>query len=129
MTTPNNHSYPQCRKVWQPNTFTIKPGDEDIHTASKRRLTELISPTGGKLHTGRSRNDQVATDTEAEKDTNILNDIATRRILLDATGTCDGDFVVEFLFWSTWYVYHVLDTHESNGGIFDYYQFTTRSYH
>jgi hypothetical protein len=41
----------------------IKTGDEDIHTANERRLTELIGPVGGKLHTGRSRNDQVATDT------------------------------------------------------------------
>ena len=38
------------------------PDDEDIHTANERRLTELIGPLGGKLHTGRSRNDQVATD-------------------------------------------------------------------
>lgn len=41
----------------------IKQGDEDIHTANERRLTELIGAVGGKLHTGRSRNDQVATDT------------------------------------------------------------------
>ncbi|MCD9623154.1 argininosuccinate lyase [Rhabdothermincola salaria] len=36
--------------------------DEDIHTAVERRVTELAGPAGGKLHTGRSRNDQVATD-------------------------------------------------------------------
>ncbi len=42
--------------------FEYAPGDEDIHTAVERRLTELIGPAGGKLHTGRSRNDQVATD-------------------------------------------------------------------
>lgn len=40
----------------------MKEDDEDIHTANERRLTELIGPLGGKLHTGRSRNDQVATD-------------------------------------------------------------------
>ena len=34
-------------------------GDEDIHTANERRLTELVGSVGGKLHTGRSRNDQV----------------------------------------------------------------------
>ena len=38
------------------------PDDEDIHTANERRLSEIIGPLGGKLHTGRSRNDQVATD-------------------------------------------------------------------
>ncbi|XP_013064948.1 argininosuccinate lyase-like [Biomphalaria glabrata] len=47
---------------WEAGTFEIKPGDEDVHTANERRLKELIGPVGGKLHTGRSRNDQVATD-------------------------------------------------------------------
>ncbi len=42
--------------------FTFLPEDEDIHMAIERRLTELIGPLGGKLHTGRSRNDQVALD-------------------------------------------------------------------
>ncbi len=42
--------------------FLFVPSDEDIHTAVERRLTELIGVTAGKLHTGRSRNDQVATD-------------------------------------------------------------------
>ncbi len=42
--------------------FVFQPGDEDIHTAVERRLTEMIGPVGGMLHTGRSRNDQVATD-------------------------------------------------------------------
>jgi argininosuccinate lyase len=36
--------------------------DEDIHMAIERRLTEIVGPLGGKLHTGRSRNDQAATD-------------------------------------------------------------------
>ncbi|XP_060079707.1 argininosuccinate lyase-like [Ylistrum balloti] len=47
---------------WENNVFDIRPGDEDIHTANERRLKELIGPTAGKLHTGRSRNDQVSTD-------------------------------------------------------------------
>src|SRR4026209_121599 len=42
--------------------FKFAPQDEDIHMAVERRLTELIGPLGGKLHTGRSRNDQVALD-------------------------------------------------------------------
>jgi argininosuccinate lyase len=42
--------------------FIIQLTDEDVHTAVERRLTELIGPVAGKLHTGRSRNDQVATD-------------------------------------------------------------------
>ena len=47
---------------WRAGQFEIRAGDEDIHTANERRLTELIGPVAGKLHTGRSRNDQVATD-------------------------------------------------------------------
>ena len=43
-------------------TFEFRDDDEDIHMAIERRLTELIGPVGGKLHTARSRNDQVATD-------------------------------------------------------------------
>lgn len=43
-------------------SFQIQPDDEDVHTAVERRLFELIGETAGKLHTGRSRNDQVMTD-------------------------------------------------------------------
>jgi argininosuccinate lyase len=42
--------------------FEFRPEDEDVHTAIERRVTELAGPAGGKLHTARSRNDQVATD-------------------------------------------------------------------
>ncbi len=42
--------------------FPFDPSDEDIHMAIERRLIRKIGPVGGKLHTGRSRNDQVATD-------------------------------------------------------------------
>src|SRR5881397_688523 len=44
------------------DTFEVLPDDEDIHMAIERRLIELAGPVGGKLHTARSRNDQVATD-------------------------------------------------------------------
>lgn len=47
---------------WAKGTFQAAPDDEDIHTANERRLKEVIGPVAGKLHTGRSRNDQVATD-------------------------------------------------------------------
>jgi argininosuccinate lyase len=43
-------------------TFAFDDADEDIHMAIERRLTELVGPVGGALHTARSRNDQVATD-------------------------------------------------------------------
>ncbi|MDE0231354.1 MAG: argininosuccinate lyase [bacterium] len=42
--------------------FIFKDSDEDVHSAVERRLVELVGPVGGKLHTGRSRNDQVALD-------------------------------------------------------------------
>ncbi|KAK3084921.1 hypothetical protein FSP39_021497 [Pinctada imbricata] len=52
----------QVESEWEAGTFTIISSDEDIHTANERRLKELIGPVAGKLHTGRSRNDQVSTD-------------------------------------------------------------------
>ena len=47
---------------FESGSFAFADSDEDIHTAVERRLGELIGPLAGKLHTGRSRNDQVATD-------------------------------------------------------------------
>jgi argininosuccinate lyase len=43
------------------NKFEFVQSDEDIHTAIERRVTQIAGDTGAKLHTGRSRNDQVAT--------------------------------------------------------------------
>ena len=42
--------------------FRLLQDDEDIHMAIERRLTEIVGAVGGRLHTARSRNDQVATD-------------------------------------------------------------------
>ena len=42
--------------------FTLTIADEDVHTGVERRLREIVGAVAGKLHTGRSRNDQVATD-------------------------------------------------------------------
>lgn len=50
------------RKEFSSGQFSFAASDEDIHTAIERRLTELMGDAAGKLHTGRSRNDQVATD-------------------------------------------------------------------
>jgi argininosuccinate lyase len=52
----------RVRAEFAAGTFSAAPGDEDIHTAVERRLGEIAGPVSGKLHTGRSRNDQVATD-------------------------------------------------------------------
>jgi argininosuccinate lyase len=50
------------RQEIEGDSFVVTDEDEDIHMAIERRLTEIIGPVGGKLHTARSRNDQVATD-------------------------------------------------------------------
>ena len=50
------------REEIEQDRFVVADGDEDIHMAIERRLTEIIGPAGGRLHTARSRNDQVATD-------------------------------------------------------------------
>src|SRR6185436_433136 len=52
----------KVKKEVDADRFEFHPGDEDVHMAIERRLTEIAGPVGGKLHTARSRNDQVATD-------------------------------------------------------------------
>ena len=46
----------------QAGDFTIEESDQDVHMAVERRLTETLGDLGKKIHTGRSRNDQVAVD-------------------------------------------------------------------
>lgn len=52
----------RVRADFAAGSFSAAPGDEDVHTAVERRLGQIAGPVAGKLHTGRSRNDQVATD-------------------------------------------------------------------
>jgi argininosuccinate lyase len=52
----------RVRREFEQGRFEAAASDEDIHTAVERRLIELVGNAGEKLHTGRSRNDQVATD-------------------------------------------------------------------
>src|SRR5947209_5583105 len=52
----------QAERELTDGTFPFAPLDEDIHMAIERRVTEIAGAVGGKLHTARSRNDQVATD-------------------------------------------------------------------
>ena len=56
--------------------FRFSQADEDIHMNIERRLTELIGPAGGKLHTARSRNDQVALDMRLYLRDEVKNSIA-----------------------------------------------------
>ncbi len=68
-------------------TFPFAPDDVDIHMAVERRLTDLVGPVGGKLHTARSRNDQVATDlvlfTRAHADAALAGIAALRTTLVE----------------------------------------------
>lgn len=52
----------RIRDEIEEETFEFRPEDEDIHMAVERALIDLVGPVGGKLHTARSRNDQVALD-------------------------------------------------------------------
>jgi argininosuccinate lyase len=66
--------------VWmemEAGSFSYVESDEDIHTAVERRVTELSGDAGAKLHTGRSRNDQCATDTRLWTK-RALRDVAQR---------------------------------------------------
>jgi argininosuccinate lyase len=67
--------------------FVFAPGDEDVHTAIERRVTEIAGDLGGRLHTGRSRNDQVATDlrlyTKRELLTTAGRVVQLEEVLLD----------------------------------------------
>ena len=67
--------------------FAVEPGDEDVHMAIERRVTEIAGPVGGKLHTARSRNDQVATDMAL-----LVRDHAgrARALLLELMGVLAG---------------------------------------
>ncbi len=57
--------------------FTFNIGDEDIHMAIEKRLIDKIGPVGGKLHTARSRNDQVALDIRMylKREGNLIMDL------------------------------------------------------
>lgn len=52
----------EIRNDWEKGTIKILDSDEDVHTFNERLLIDKIGSTGGKLHTGRSRNDQIALD-------------------------------------------------------------------
>jgi argininosuccinate lyase len=70
--------------------FVPRDADEDVHMAVERRLTELVGEAGAKLHTGRSRNDQVVTDVRlhlrrvVERQTEALR--ALQRVLAARAG-------------------------------------------
>jgi argininosuccinate lyase len=80
------HALDQVEQELTDGTFEFVPSDEDIHTAVERRATELAS-AAAKLHTGRSRNDQVATDLRLYTKRSLLavaqRVVALQHVLLD----------------------------------------------
>jgi argininosuccinate lyase len=72
------------RREIEEDRFRVEPDDEDVHMAIERRLTEITGGVGGKLHTARSRNDQVATDVAMLVRAHTLG---AKELLLDLMGT------------------------------------------
>lgn len=84
----------QVYTEWETGAFKINPDtDEDIHTANERRLTEIVGALGGKLHTGRSRNDQVATDLRLW----VMEEVKALKQLLTELLACAADKAEEGL--------------------------------
>ncbi len=52
----------KIQKDFEKGELNFSPVDEDVHSANERWLTERLGDVGARIHTGRSRNDQVATD-------------------------------------------------------------------
>ncbi|MDO5838231.1 argininosuccinate lyase [Candidatus Methanarcanum hacksteinii] len=71
--------------------FKMDESLEDIHTNVEFRLTDLIGPAGGKLHTGRSRNDQVATDFRMYLRDMTLETVKNIDLLIDSLITIAKD--------------------------------------
>jgi len=72
-------------KRWEDGEFTITVQDEDMHTAIENFLTDRLGDLGKKIHTGRSRNDQVLTAVRLyEKNSldKILNEVRKHTLLL-----------------------------------------------
>jgi argininosuccinate lyase len=85
----------QVQSELDAGSFVFAAADEDIHTAVERRVTELAGPAGAKLHTGRSRNDQVALDlrlwVRAESVKVVAALHALQTVLVRRADTCGDD--------------------------------------
>lgn len=77
----------QVKKEIENGEFIFDISDEDIHMAVEKRLTQIVGSVGGKLHTARSRNDQVALDFRlyVQENTLLLHSLTCKLIktLLD----------------------------------------------
>ncbi|MCB0873562.1 MAG: argininosuccinate lyase [Actinobacteria bacterium] len=74
----------QVHQEFATDQFTPAASDEDIHTAVERRVTEIAGDAGARMHTARSRNDQVATDVLLYLREALVGQLAGLRRLVDA---------------------------------------------
>src|SRR5215203_4973004 len=82
-------------RIWdevEAGTFALTIADEDVHTGAERRLREIIGPVTGKLHTGRSRNDQVGNDFRLWTKDALLRMISGTLDLMDALLEVTGNY-------------------------------------
>lgn len=79
----------QVKAEIEAGQFVFSAKDEDIHMAIEKRMTEIVGPAGGRLHTGHSRNDQTTTSTkmclrheirEVQKAVRLFVDTAERHL-------------------------------------------------
>ena len=61
------------KREWDTDEIKLRDDDEDVHSVNERRLIEIIGDVGRKIHTGRSRNDQVAVDMKLWVKTAIID--------------------------------------------------------
>ena len=82
-------------QIWdevEAGAFALTIADEDVHTGAERRLREIIGPVTGKLHTGRSRNDQVGNDFRLWTKDALLRMISGTLDLMDALLEVAGNY-------------------------------------
>ena len=88
----------EIKELIETGNFEFLIEDEDIHMSIEKKLTEKIGSLGGKLHTGRSRNDQVALDVRlyVKKEINLI-----KELLVNLLTTIVEDLIkVVVVYWS-----------------------------
>jgi len=75
-------------REWESDEIQLRDDDEDVHSVNERRLIEIVGDVGRKLHTGRSRNDQVAVDMKLWMLDAIADVLSTMKFLLQTLIKC-----------------------------------------
>lgn len=79
----------QLREDYRAGKWELTPQDEDVHSAVERLLTDKIGEDGGRMHLGRSRNDQIAVDLRLWLSASAAETGAALRALIDALGASE----------------------------------------